>query len=229
MSLKNETFASCGIQSLSENMSVRHPVLFRTGQIGIIVKKAITDELMHKITQCIVEYLRRASLSCCVIRNQSGDAFQLECAVSFKESRKGQILLQSLRTRCIHKWFAKDNPLGHCVEITLQAVDDNDTSIFERIRAQAASDQWTTLCRKENTKPPQPAATSGLAETGVARVGLGIALPVVADPVARAGLGVDRPAAAAGRAARTRLLSCRLSRATHSFQPAARGVLLTFH
>ena len=196
MPLNHSALESCGIQSLPQATSDKRSILFQTGLISIIVQRAITDDLMNKISQHTAKYLAGGSSRCFVIRKQLIDTFHLECAVSFNESRNCQVLQQYLRRYCITRYFPQGNPLRHCVEIKLQAVDDEETSIFERLRAQPASGEWTLLYRKGDTTPPQPGGT--LTETGVSRVGPSIALPVVADPVARAGLGVDRPAAAAG-------------------------------
>ena len=196
MPLNHSALESCGIQSLPQATSDKRSILFQTGLISIIVQRAITDDLMNKISQHTAKYLAGGSSRCFVIRKQLIDTFHLECAVSFNESRNCQVLQQYLRRYCITRYFPQGNPLRHCVEIKLQAVDDEDTSIFERLRAQPASGEWTLLYRKGDTTPPQPGGT--LTETGVSRVGPSIALPVVADPVARAGLGVDRPVAAAG-------------------------------
>jgi len=196
MPLEHTTTTFCSIQSMPQIKSDSSTDSFRTGLISIMVEKAITDKLIDKISQSTMKYIDRGCSRYFIIRNQSANAFQLECAVNFKETRQFQSLRQTLRQRCINPCFENKNERGHCVEITLQAVDDEGTSIFERLRARAASGEWTLLYRKGDTTSPQPVAT--LKETGVARVGPGIALPVIVDPVARAGAGVDRPAAAAG-------------------------------
>ena len=195
MSLEHAASTSRGIQSLPQSESDKHPVLFKTGRISILVNRAITDELMNQISKTTVKFFTRGSSRCFVVKTKSVDEVHLECAVSFKESRNCQLTQNNLR-RLINGCFLKGNPDKHCVEITLHAVDDGDTSIFARLRAKEASGQWFTLYRQGDTTPPQPGGT--LTETGVARVGPGVAPPVIVDPVARAGLGVDRPAAAAG-------------------------------
>ena len=195
MSLEHEDFTSRGIQSLPQTSSDKHPVQFQTGQISIIVNRAITNELINQISKKTVKFLSSGSCRCLIVQKKSVDEVHLECAVCFKEGRNSHTLQKTLR-RFINESFAKGNPQGHCFEITLQAVDDGDTSIIARLQAKEASGKWIAIYRQGDTKPPQPAAT--LTETGVARVGPGIALPVIVDPVARAGAGVDRPAAAAG-------------------------------
>ena len=154
MSLEHEASTSRVIQSLPQTETEKHPVLFQTGHISILVTRAITDELINQISKATVKFYTHGSSRCFIIKNNSVDEVHLECAVSFKERRNCQTMQYNLR-RHLRACFFKGNPDKHCVKITLHAVDDGDTSIFARLRAKEASGQCEYSLPKQFKGAPQ--------------------------------------------------------------------------